>query len=239
MSRPVPQDPHALALEKLFRRSPVATLDQMQRALGTSARTVLRALARVGYLASYSHAGKHYTLRSLPQFDSRGLWFCGEVRFSSRGTLRATLTWLVCEAPAGHTHEEAQAIVCLRVHDTLRSLVEGGALGRECVGTLYLYVSPDPPTAARQIARRREQQAKPVTPPPPPGMELARTVEVLVTIIRHPGDDAGGITRRLRAHGLPIDHDEVHAVFVRYGLGKKTARSPSNASRRSGRRRPR
>src|SRR5438094_431786 len=63
------------ALHKLFRTRPVALLSDLRKALQTPSRTtVFRVLSSVGYLASYSHAGRYYTLKRIPQFDPRGLW---------------------------------------------------------------------------------------------------------------------------------------------------------------------
>src|SRR5205807_3085186 len=62
------------ALHKLFRTRPVALLSDLRKALQTPSRTtVFRVLSSVGYLASYSHAGRYYTLKRIPQFDPRGL----------------------------------------------------------------------------------------------------------------------------------------------------------------------
>ncbi|MBF8288968.1 MAG: hypothetical protein HW381_2076, partial [Candidatus Rokubacteria bacterium] len=127
--RPMPPGrDYAQVLVPLFRRTPVALLDQLRRALKTTSRTtVFRALTAVGYLTSYSHAGRYYTLKRIPAFDVRGLWVFRDVRFSVHGTLRATVERMVKQAPAGHTHEELQAILGLRVHDPLRGLVAPGA----------------------------------------------------------------------------------------------------------------
>src|SRR5207249_7046986 len=63
------------ALHKLFRTRPVALLSDLRKALQTPSRTtVFCVLSSVGYLASYSHAGRYYTLKRIPQFDPRGLW---------------------------------------------------------------------------------------------------------------------------------------------------------------------
>jgi hypothetical protein len=231
------------ALERLFREKPVADLKTLQRALDTTSRTtVFRALRRRGYLTSYSHAGRYYTLRAIPAFDSRGLWFYGEVRFSSHGTLRATIVIVVKRAPAGHTHEELEVILGLRVHDTLRSLVEAKEIGRERIDAVYVYVDTDPEHAAAQLARRqgaaRAQPASvepaPSRPPPPPPLDLARVVDVLLAVIHAPRDDARTIAARLRASGLAVEVEQVQAVFTQYGIEKKTARSRSRRSRRSG-----
>ena len=50
-------------LESLLKRKKVATLPEMKKALGTtSPSTVVRKLNTLGYLSSYSHRGKFYTL---------------------------------------------------------------------------------------------------------------------------------------------------------------------------------
>ncbi|MHC4697585.1 MAG: hypothetical protein ACYTFA_12675, partial [Planctomycetota bacterium] len=108
-------------LIRLFKRSPVAELSTIQRVLGTNSRTtVFRALCEVGYLTSYNHAGRYYTLEGIPEFDEDGLWLHGDARFSKYRTLRATIVQLVQQAPAGRTHAELRERLRLRVHDTLR-----------------------------------------------------------------------------------------------------------------------
>jgi hypothetical protein len=190
----------------------------------------------VGYRSSYSHAGRYYTLRSIPKFDERGLWFHGEIRFSAHGTLRATVVVLIEQAPTGHTHEELEVILGLRVHDTLRSLVQAKQIGRERVDALFVYVDADPERAQAQLERRREAAGAavaqtPASPESPP-LELARVVDVLLAVIHAPKDSPRKLAARLRASGLSIDQEQVEAVFRKYELEKKTARSHSRASRR-------
>jgi hypothetical protein len=187
----------------------------------------------MGYLTSYSHAGRYYTLGDVPRFDATGLWFHGEVRFSKHRTLRATVVVLVKESPAGHTHEELEAVLQLRVHDTLRSLVEKKTLGRERVTGVYLYLHPNRDVAAVQLTRRREiASSAPSAPPPAVPLDPTRIIEVLVAVIQAPKDDARAIAARLRARGLALTADQVERVLTGYGLEKKTARSRSRRSPR-------
>jgi hypothetical protein len=228
------QDPQVQLLEKIFRRKPIATLAEMHRSLGSSTRTVLRALKRAGYLTSYSHAGRYYTLIRLPKFDAAGLWFYGEIRFSRHRTLRATVVVLVKESRAGHTHEELEALLRLRVHDTLRNLVNEKELARERVTGVYVYLHPDAKVAAVQLSRRRTiaTPSAPLPPAPAAPLDLAQVIDVLVAVIHSPKDDAGAISAHLRARGVPLTAEQVEGVFTAYGLGKKTARSRSRRSRR-------
>ncbi len=214
---------YAQVLDQLFRRTPVALLDQLRRALKTTSRTtVFRALTAVGYRTSYSHAGRYYTLKRIPEFDTRGLWVFRDVRFSVRGTLRATVERMVKQAPAGHTHEELQTILGLRVHDPLRSLVETRRIAREQVDARYVYVDVVPEGAAAQLARRRAG-----APAAEARLDLARVVDVLVAVIRDPRANAPQIAAHLRARGLSLTDGQVEDVFARHALGKKTARSRS------------
>ncbi len=209
------------ALERLFRRRPVADLKTLQRALGTTSRTtVFRALCVVGYLTSYSHAGRYYTLESVPRFDPDGLWAHGGVLFSKYRTLRATIVQLVNYASAGHTHEELQVRLQLRVHDTLRDLVDDAELGRTEIDRLYLYVSVEPATAEAQVAERRRRLAPPPVPAPSTLLDPSIVIEVLLAFIHHPKPNAAVIASLLQAQGK-ASRAQVEAVWARYQLGKK------------------
>ena len=223
---------HRRGLEKLFDRKPVAQITELRRALGVRSRTtVFFALKATGYLTSYSHEGRYYTLGRIPKFDAHGLWAVGGIRFSMHGTLRATIVVLVCAASAGCTHEELTKLLGLRVHDTLRSLVETHSLGREQVQAVYVYLDPDADHAEAQIAERRRKTAEPVQGIPPP-LDPTRVIDVLLAVIHAPKDEARAITARLRAAGLAVSDEQVEAVFAQYKLEKKTARSQSARSRR-------
>ncbi len=223
-------------LKKLFVRKRVAPLAELRRALGVRSRTtVFFALKAAGYFSSYSHAGRYYTLRDIPEFDAHGLWFFGEVRFSKHGTLRATLIELVREAPAGRTHEELEVLLGLRVHDTLRSLIETRTLGRQRVQSVFVYFDSEPQRAAAQFEERRRKVVALVPEPAhedSPILDPSRVVQVLVAVIHTPKGNARTIAARLRASGLAISDEQVEAVFTHYELGKKTASSRSPRSRR-------
>src|SRR4030042_5559512 len=125
-------------IDNFFRHRLIARLDELERTLDSSGRTVFRVLGKMGYLSSYSHAGKYYTLARIPSFDADGLWAHSGVLFSSHGTLRNTVVYLVKNAPAGHTHAELQGRLSLRVYDTLHDLVAGREISRADIERLYL-----------------------------------------------------------------------------------------------------
>ena len=76
----------------LLRRCKALDMHRLQGASGgRSRRSLFRDLARVGYLSSYTHAGRYYTLKEIPVFDEHGLWFYQGIGFSHAGTLKATV----------------------------------------------------------------------------------------------------------------------------------------------------
>lgn len=205
---------------RVFRRRQVADLATLKRELGTPSRTtVFRVLSCVGYLTSYSHAGRYYTLRRIPRFDEAGLWAHGESLFSKDGTLRATIVRLVGEAPAGKTHEELQAQLRLRVHDTLLDLLRDHRIGRADLERFYLYVSADKAAGKEQVARRHRVLSEEPAPAALP--EPNRLIEVLLAVIHQPEEEPAGIAAALDRPGRRVSREQIEAVFARYGLGKK------------------
>ena len=112
-------EPSRQALTRLFQRQSVADLATLSTALKTSSRmSVFRRLSTLEYLSSYSHAGRYYTLRDIPQFDQDGLWQYQAVGFSRDGSLKATVERLVEQSEAGRTHPELHTRLQVRVHNT-------------------------------------------------------------------------------------------------------------------------
>jgi hypothetical protein len=221
------QNPNIKKLERFFRHRPIARLDELQRVLRVSGRTVFRILSSMGYHSSNSHAGKYYALSRTPSFDADGLWAYSGVLFSSHRTLRNTVVYLVNKAPAGHTHPELQDRLGLRVYDTLHDLVAAGKIGRTEIEQFYLYVSGEQTAAKAQIAARRRQLAE---PPPPLGplLDPAVVIEVLLAVIHSHEPDVAAVAALLRAQGKAITPGQIEAVWAHYELGKKKP-----ASRRS------
>lgn len=221
----------AKALQRLFRRSLVADIDGLFDVLQTRSRmSVFRRLHEVGYRSSYTHAGRYYTLESIPTFDDRGLWFHQDVGFSRWGTLRATLVEWMDMAPAGFTHEELEGLLHIRVHNTLLGLVHEGKVGREPFEGAFLYVSVQAARRAEQRARRTEGPGGHSTAPV---LAPATVIEVLVEALQagRVRVCADVVAARLRARGIDVAVEQVEEVLGQYGVEteKKTAR----ASKRS------
>jgi hypothetical protein len=196
--------------------------------------TAFRRLAELGYLSSYSHTGRYYTLPDIPQFDADGLWLHAGVGFSRHGTLKGTVPVLVERAEGGLFQSELRTRLQVRVHNTLLDLVRAQRLVRERFADEYLYVSPVPRRASAQLARRREFGAAGAgaAAAPPPTL----VIEILLEVIHAAGirGDPAAVAARLTARGVVVGVAQVDAVFRQHGLPqKKTAKPPASRSRRS------
>ena len=230
----MPEAAVAQQISALFRKTPVMQLPDIARGVGPrSRRSLFRDLAALGYLSSYTHTGRYYTLVSVPAFDADGLWRYQGIGFSRDGTLKATVQRLVETSDAGRTQHELQLRLAVRVHNPLLALVAATKLGRESIANEYVYVAAERARATVQLGRRRALVTAGAASAPP---TAAIEVEVLIEVIhgaRVPPPDAATVVARLGARGIHATVSEVVVVLDRHGLaGKKTAPSRSRRSRR-------
>ena len=229
----MPDTPSAHQLRELFRKSPVMEMPDIERAIPErSRRSLFRDLTSLGYLSSYTHTGRYYTLRSLPEFDADGLWQYQGIGFSRDGTLKATVRRLVEASEAGRTHQGLRLRLGVRVHNPLLELVESKQVGREAIRGEYVYVASARRRARLQLSRRRALIAAGVpieTLPLEPTLEVEVLLEVIHgTMVRL---DPQEVAARLIARGVSATVAQVEEVFQRHGVVKKTAWSRSRPSR--------
>lgn len=204
----------------LLKTKRVATFADLQAVLGCASRaTTFRYLKRVNYLRSYNHNGRYYTSRDAARFDRRGLYSLGDVHFSRDGTLGETLKRLVQESQAGWTQRELQELLRVRVQVLLLEAVRHDTIRREQVAGFYLYLHKDQAIGEGQLQRRLAQIAARWQ------RDGARIdvsdeviIQVLLTLIRHPGSRPADVVRSLRGHSPPIVLEQVVAIFTRYDL---------------------
>ena len=121
----------ASILRRHLRRHKIPELPELKHLLGTETDlTVFRKLRQLGYLASYTHRGRFYTLSECVGFDDRGLWSHDAVWFSRYGTLLATAEDFVLASSRGfYAHELADAVHA-EVQEPLHHLVRLRRLSR-------------------------------------------------------------------------------------------------------------
>jgi hypothetical protein len=175
--RPVQYE--ASSLETIFARQRIATLPELKGALGTDVYiTVLRKLRPLGYLCSYSHGGKFYTLEKLAQFDEHGLFQVGTARFSRFGSLLDTAAHWVNESAAGYYVAELNRALAISTKDALRLLARKGRVVREKLAG-YLYCAVDAQVCQAQLMQRRQ----PIAPAAAPGAGGTLTDEAKAAVL--------------------------------------------------------
>ncbi len=148
-------------LERFLKRDKVATMSDMKKTLGTTSQsTVVRKLNSLGYLTSYSHRGKYYTLEAVPRFDSRGLWSHGEIWFSKFGTLMSTAESFVTDSEGGYFVCELDKVLHVSTKKALQSLVLEERLSREKVSGWYVYFASDASARKEQLRARNILEAE-------------------------------------------------------------------------------
>jgi hypothetical protein len=226
------------ALRRFFRKQRVGQLTDLFQVLHTTSRmSVFRRLKSLGYLSSFTHAGRYYTLAEVPQFDQWGLWFHRQVGFSRAGTLKSTIVELVNGSATGMTPKELRELLKLSasntVYNTLRELVYSRQLSQQKVDGSSIYLGADPRSAAQQVTARRELAAA--------LKEMLRVatdeevVEVLVEALRAAPEipEPDIVAGRLVARGIRLEPHHVVQVYEEHRLvpGKKTAGPSSRPSR--------
>ncbi len=210
-------------LIKMFRNKYIVTIDQLFDVLDTHSRmSVFRRLKPIGYLTSFTDAGRYDTLSAIPKFDPLGLWFYQDAGFSCAGTLKATVIDLVNLSQAGMTPTEALNLLRLRVpnslHNTLHGLIKAGHLKRQRLQGLSLYTSIDSDMAEKQMTARREKIRSRSLFPTIVSIEM--TIAALVEALRAGKVliAASTVAARLSAQAMVISVDQVEQIFSRYSL---------------------
>jgi len=188
----------------------------------TSRMTVFRHLSGIAYLCSYSHAGRYYTHKDIPQFSVDGLWFYDSIGFSQNGSLKKTVTFLVHNSEVGRFHSDLERQLRIRVHNVLLDLVKSSQIDRMKVEGQYLYLSTEEARRNRQIEQRDKLSAQ--VSRVPAVLSEVMVIEVLAEVIRQsdrrPRPDQ--VASALAIRGLPIAENDVAAVFDHYEVEKKT-----------------
>lgn len=165
-------------LRSLLEKKKIASLEQLKQVLRTTgAMTVFRKLTILGYRSSYSHRGKFYTLKHIPQFDPQGLWSFHSVWFSQFGNLIETAREFVEESEGGYTVQELDGQLHVGCKAALLKLCKQQRLERERMGGLYVYFSG-------KTAQQRAQQLVREQPQPGiSGQEQALAHELKAAIV--------------------------------------------------------
>jgi hypothetical protein len=148
------------SIETYLRKHQIAVIDELCAALANPClRTVYRKLSALGYVSSYSHRGRFYTLPSIAAFDEEGLWSCRDVWFSRYGNLLATTHAFVERSPAGYKATEMTETLHVECKHALSTLAHRGQIVRERIEGAYVYFAAQQTRRRQQHMHRESQRA--------------------------------------------------------------------------------
>lgn len=120
----------------------IMTIDELKSTLKTQCRmTVFRKLSMMGYISSYSHSGKYYSLKRIARYNKYGIWSHKSALFSRHGTLKKAIEFLIDNSTQGYTASELNNILKVKVDDTLLELVKNKIIIRKKMSGVYIYYS--------------------------------------------------------------------------------------------------
>lgn len=141
-----------------FHSNKIGTIDEVKAVAGsTSTMTIYRALSRLGYISSYSHRGRFYTLPEIPVFDQYGLWSYRSVLFSRHGNLLNTAALMVQHSDEGFTASELEFLLQVEVKHALLKLLRRKEISRSRLDGRFVYLSADSGERRRQVLLRSER----------------------------------------------------------------------------------
>jgi len=115
------------------------------------------------------------------------------------------------------THEEIAALLGVRVHNTLRELVQSCRLHRQRIGALFVYLSCTASIRKEQVDGRiaYEEQRRTVRP------TNRQIIGTLLELIEDSDAERQDIVLRCQHTGVSISRPVVDAIFETYDLDKK------------------
>lgn len=199
-------------LSSIFEKHSCWKIEPLADELDYSVRSVQRFLTAVGYYRSFTHNGGWYTLRSIPEFDSDGLWFYDDIGFSRVGSLTDTLVELTGKSPKGITAEELGEKLHCRCHSVLVRLIRDGKLQRWKMGRSNSYIAKGADITAIQqkVATLQDVQLP---------AEIA--VLVLVEFINNPELSFVQLAKAIsKSKKVTVNAVQIERLFSRFGVKK-------------------
>jgi hypothetical protein len=130
----------------------IMTIGELKSTLRTQYRmTVFRKLSMLGYISSYSHSGKYYSLKRIARYNKYGIWSYKSALFSKNGTLKKTIKFLIDCSTQGYTASELNSIVKVKVEDALLELITTKIISRKKISGIYIYF-----TNASKLSKKQE-----------------------------------------------------------------------------------
>jgi len=126
---------------KLFEQKTCLTITELSLFLKYSLISVRRFLKEIGYYSSFTNNSTWYTLKSIPVFNKRGLWFYQEIGFSKHGNFADTIIYFIENSRQGLTAKELSEILLSPCHPVLNMMYKNSQISRYGNRRSFIYLS--------------------------------------------------------------------------------------------------
>ena len=140
-------------LQQLFIPKACWTIDELCVTMHYAAISIRRYLKELGYLSSFTHNSKWYTLLSIPTFNKDGIWFYEQIGFSKHGNLKQTILFFIHKSPEGLSAKELAEKLLLPCQSVLNHLYKEGKMDRFKSDKGFIYLSKDERKNKQQLLR--------------------------------------------------------------------------------------
>jgi len=146
----------AIELKELFKQNVVIDIKDLITETSSSRITIFRRLKEIGYITSYNHNGKYYTLPEIVDFDEKGVFEYKGILFYRNGGIQELVIKELDSSEKGYTSEELNAMIGTRVSNQLRLFVNKGLIARRKYSDFYVYYSVDRFIQQKQVFNREK-----------------------------------------------------------------------------------
>lgn len=198
---------------KIFNEKKCNTMDGIDKLLDYSIISIRRFLKKIGYYSSFTHNSKWYTLRSIPDFNRKGIWFHQDIGFSKHGNLTQTILYFINESGQGITAKELFENLAIPCHAILNLMYKRKQVDRSKASRGFFYLSIDPKKRQKQLSKRIALPSD------------SEAVMILVELMRHPAYSLDEIVSSLLEKNVACGVDAIERLLSHHGLEKKTQKS--------------
>jgi len=206
------------AVNKLFNKEKCLTIRAIGRELECSDRSAQRLLRKLGYYSSFTHNGKWYTLKHIPEFDGDGLWFYQEIGFSKCRNLTSTILHLVENSVKGLTASDLSSRLSPSCPPVLNKIYKASKLNRVKTKCGFVYISMHSATQERQLNNLDKTAVL-------PDLSDSDKVVILAEYIRNPNRTSRNLALQVKKKNrINCNTEMIKNLFVQLGLEKKFCR---------------
>ena len=203
------------AANKLFNKEKCLTIRDISQELEYSDRSAQRLLKKLGYYSSFTHNGKWYTLKHIPEFNKDGLWFYQGIGFSKCRNLTATILHLVENSVKGVTAGELSSRLSSSCPPILNKMYKASKLNRVKTQRGCVYISMHSAIKERQLNNLDKAAVL-------PNLSDSDKVIILAEHIRNPKRTIKDLALQVsKKNRINCNTEMIKSLFVQLGLEKK------------------